>query len=44
MEKQSLKLAEFQPVLKLSNLEPDWLSFTYNSGMDLHLQVKLRKL
>ena len=41
MEKQSLKLAIFQPVLKLSNFEPDWLSFTYNSGTDLHLQVKL---
>ena len=40
MEKQFLKLAKFHPVLKLSNLEPDRLSFTY-SGTDLHLQVKL---
>ena len=37
MEKQSLKLAKFQPVMKLSNFEP----FTHNDGMDLHLQVKL---
>ena len=28
-------------VLKMSNFEPDSLSFTYNGGMDLHLQVKL---
>ena len=41
MEKQSLKLAKFYPVLKLSNFEPDWLSFTYNDGTNLHLQVKL---
>ena len=41
MEKQSLKLAKFHPVLKLSNFVLDWLSFTYNDGMDLHLQVKL---
>ena len=41
MEKQSLKLAKFHPLLKLSNFEPDLLSFTYNDGMDLHLQVKL---
>ena len=41
MLKQSLKLAKFHPVLKLSNFEPDWLSFTYNDGTDLHLQVKL---
>ena len=40
MEKQSLKLAKFQLVLKLSNFKPDWLSFTYNDGTDLHLQVK----
>ena len=36
-----LKLAKFQLVLKLSNFVPDWLSFTYNDGTDLHLQVKL---
>ena len=41
MEKQSLKLAKFHPVLKLSNFVPDWLSFTYNDGTNLHLQVKL---
>ena len=41
MEKQSLNLAKFHPVLKLSNFEPDWLSFAYNGGTDLHLQVKL---
>ena len=40
-EKQSLKLAKFPPVMKLSNFEPDQLSFTYNGGTDLHLQVKL---
>ena len=34
----------FHPVLKLSNFEPDWLSFTYNGGTDLHLQVKLWKI
>ena len=32
---------KFHPVLKLSNFEPDRLSFTYNGGTDLHLQVKL---
>ena len=26
-----LKLAKFHPVLKLSNFEPDWLSFTFTS-------------
>ena len=31
----------FHPVLKLSIFEPDRLSFTYNGGTDLHLQVKL---
>ena len=41
MEKQSLKLAKFHLVLKLSNFVPDWVSFTYNYGTDLHLQVKL---
>ena len=41
MEKQSLKLARFQPVLKLSNFWPDQLAVTYNDGTDLHLQVKL---
>ena len=40
MEKQSLKLAKFHPVLKL-NFEPDWISFTYNDGTDSHLQIKL---
>ena len=39
MTKQSLK--KFHPDLKLSNLEPFQLSFTYNGGMDLHLQAKL---
>ena len=32
---------KFHPDLKLSNLEPFQLSFTYNGGTDLHLQVKL---
>ena len=32
---------KFRPVLKLSNFWPDWLSFTYYDGTDLHLQVKL---
>ena len=32
---------KFHPVLKLSNFEPDQLSFTYNGGTDLHLQIKL---
>ena len=30
---------KFHPDLKLSNLEPFRLSFTYNGGMDLHLQI-----
>ena len=29
----------FHPVMKLSNLEPFQLSFTYNGGTDLHLQI-----
>ena len=33
------KLSKFHPVLKLSNFEPYWLSFTYNGGTDLHLQI-----
>ena len=40
---QPLKIANFQPSLKMSNFEPDWLSYTYNGGTDLHLQVKLWK-
>ena len=43
VDHKPLKLAKFQPVLKMSNFEPDWLSFTYNGGTDLHLQVKLWK-
>ena len=43
VDHKPLKLAKFQPVLKLSNFEPDWLSFTYNGCTDLHLQVKLWK-
>ena len=31
----------FHPELKLCNLEPFRLSFTYNGGTDLHLQIKL---
>ena len=42
-KQQPLKIAKFQPALKMSNFEPDWLSFTYNDGTDLHLQVKLWK-
>ena len=38
-EQQPLKLSIFHPVMKLSNLEPFCLSFTYNGGMDLHLQI-----
>ena len=41
VDHKPLKLAKFHPVLKLSNIVPDWLSFTYNDGMDLHLQVKV---
>ena len=42
-KQQPLKIANFQLALKVSNFEPDWLSFTYNGGTDLHLQVKLWK-
>ena len=38
-EQQPLKLSIFLPVMKLSNLEPFCLSFTYNGGTDLHLQI-----
>ena len=41
VDHKPLKLSKFHLVLKLSNFEPDWLSFTCNDGMDLHLQVKL---
>ena len=30
---------KFHPDLKLSNLEPFQLLFTYNGGTDLHLQI-----
>ena len=38
-EQQPLKLSKFHPAMKLSNLEPFQLSFTYNGGTDLHLQI-----
>ena len=41
VDHKPLKLAKFQLVLKMSNFEPNCLSFTYNGGTDLHLQVKL---
>ena len=31
----------FHPDLELGKLEPFQLSFTYNDGTDLHLQIKL---
>ena len=38
-EQKPLKLSIFHPAMKLSNLEPFQLSFTYNGGTDLHLQI-----
>ena len=38
-EQQPLKLSIFHPVTELSSPEPFCLSFTYNGGMDLYLQI-----
>ena len=41
MPKRQAIAENFHPDLELGNLEPFQLSFTYNGGMDLHLQIKL---
>ena len=41
MLKRQATAENFHPDLELSNLEPFQLSFTYNGGRDLHLQIKL---
>ena len=41
MPKQQAIAENFHSDLELGNLEPFQLSFTYNGGMDLHLQIKL---